>query len=85
MKSLLDRLHENIIVASRQNGDKVMKPVDQHKLETFVSGKFHWKSLTPDAQRSMAIELLKARYLLQQQYNYVGDLLDGRDTKKHTP
>ena len=59
-----------------------MKPIQQSKLETFVSGKFHWKSLTPTDQKAMAVELLKARLLLSKQYNYVGELLDGQRTSK---
>jgi hypothetical protein len=77
VKDILALLHENIIVTSRQNGGELMEPVDQKKLETFVSGKFHWKSLTPNTQKSMAIELLKARFLLQQQYKFMEGMLDG--------
>lgn len=76
---LLDRFHRHIIVASETNGEPHMTPVEQRKLETFVSGKYHWKSLTPETQKAMAIELLKARYLLKKQYDYMGRLLDGND------
>lgn len=79
MKDILALLHENIIVTSRQNGGEPMEPVDQKKLETFVSGKFHWKSLTPSTQKAMAVELLKARFLLKQQYKFMEGMLDGHE------
>lgn len=59
-----------------------MEPVEQKKLETFVSGKFHWQSLTPSTQKAMAIELLKARFLLKQQYKFMEGMLDGNDGKE---
>jgi len=79
VKDILALLHENIIVASRRNGGEPMEPVEQKKLETFVSGKFHWQSLTPSTQKAMAIELLKARFLLKQQYKFMEGMLDGSD------
>lgn len=79
MKDILALLHENIIVANRQNGGEPMEPVEQKTLETFVSGKFHWQSLTPSTQKAMAVELLKARFLLQQQYKFMEGMLDGND------
>lgn len=82
MKDILALLHENIIVANRQNGGEPMEPVEQKKLETFVSGKFHWQSLTPSTQKAMAIELLKARFLLKQQYKFMEGMLDGNDGKE---
>lgn len=59
-----------------------MEPVEQKKLETFVSGKFHWQSLTPSTQKAMAVELLKARFLLQQQYKFMEGMLDGNDDQE---
>lgn len=82
MKDILALLHENIIVANRQNGGEPMEPVEQKTLETFVSGKFHWQSLTPSTQKAMAIELLKARFLLQQQYKFMEGILDGSDEEE---
>ena len=79
MKDILALLHENIIVANRQNGGEPMEPVEQKTLETFVSGKFHWQSLTPSTQKAMAVELLKARFLLKQQYKFMEGMLDGND------
>jgi hypothetical protein len=58
-----------------------MNPIDQSTLEKFVSGKFHWQSLAPHLQKAMAIELLKSRYLIQEQYKFMGDLLNGQDTE----
>jgi hypothetical protein len=79
VKDILALLHENIIVASRQNGGEPMEPIEQKTLETFVSGKFDWQSLSPSKQKAMAIELLKARFLLQQQYKFMEGMLDGSD------
>ena len=85
MKDILALLHENIIVANRQNGGEPMEPVEQKKLETFVSGKFHWQSLTPSTQKAMAVELLKARFLLQQQYKFMEGMLDEHDDRGRDP
>lgn len=85
MKSLLARLHENIIVNNRNEWGQPMEPIRQETLETFVSGKFHWQSLSPHLQKAMAVELLKARYLLQQQYNFMEGLLDGKEDTGHSP
>ena len=79
MKDILALLHENIIVANRQNGGEPMEPIEQKTLETFVSGKFDWQSLSPSTQKAMAVELLKARFLLQQQYKFMEGMLDGSD------
>ena len=35
--------------------------VSQDMLEKFVSGKYHWKALTPNKQMAMARELLQLR------------------------
>lgn len=83
MKTLLDRLHENIIVVFKDNGGHPVEPIEQNVLETFVSGKYDWKGLSPSKQKAMAVELLKARYLLQQQYNFMETLLDGPDDKRN--
>jgi len=79
VKDILALLHENIIVANRQNGGEPMEPIEQKTLETFVSGKFDWQSLSPSTQKAMAVELLKARFLLQQQYKFMEGMLDGSD------
>ena len=83
MKDILALLHENIIVANRRNGGEVMEPIEQSTLETFVSGKYDWQSLTPSKQKAMAIELLKARFLLKQQYKYMEGMLDGNEEQGH--
>lgn len=47
--------------------------IDQHVLETFVSGKFHWQGLSPEDQKKMARELLDARAFfmdLKNAWNY---------------
>lgn len=46
--------------------------IDQRLLELFVSKKYHWKSLNPDQQQSMAVELLKHRVFEQRLLDYIG-------------
>jgi len=82
VKTLLDRIHENIYVDSKLQGGPIVEPIDQTVLETFVNGKYNWQSLSPTKQKAMAIELLKARYLLQKQYDFMETLLDGPDTER---
>lgn len=77
-------LYSKSLFLEGAEGEIYMTPITQRKLETFVSGKFHWKGLTPTDQKAMAVELLKARLLLKQLNNYVGQLKDGQCTKTHT-
>lgn len=49
-----------------------VKHIDQRLLELFVSKKYHWKSLNPDQQQSMAVELLKHRVFEQRLLDYIG-------------
>lgn len=53
--------------------------VDDRMLEMFVSQKYHWKSLSPVKQRSMAAELMKHRFLQKQYLNFINQVLADRD------
>jgi hypothetical protein len=52
------------------------EPVSDHRLETFVSGKFHWKSLLPSEQMSLAVEVMRLRYLMGKQFEFIGESLE---------
>ena len=58
------------------------KPVDDRTLELFVSRKFHWKSLSPGQQLSMASELLKHRLVEKQMLAFIADSIDDRDAMR---
>jgi len=54
------------------------EPVDQKTLETFVSRKYHWKSLLPHEQESMATELLKHRFMEKQMLSFIAENIDDK-------
>ena len=39
-------------------------PIDDRMLELFVSKKYHWNSLSPKEQQSIAVELMKSRLII---------------------
>lgn len=49
--------------------------IDDRTLELFVTQKYHWNSLSKDQQLAIATELLKARYLLSKQYEFLDHTL----------
>jgi hypothetical protein len=51
------------------------EPLDNKLLDTFVSQKYHWKSLNHDQQMSMAIEVIKHRYLERQYLEFIDIVL----------
>ena len=50
--------------------------IDDRTLELFVTQKYHWNSLNKDQQLAIATELMKARYLLNKQYEFLGHTLE---------
>ena len=58
------------------------EPVDQRTLEMFVSRKFHWQSLLPHQQLSMASEILKHRLIEKQMLAFISDSIDDKDAMR---
>jgi len=56
-----------------------LEPIDDRMLDMFVSQKYHWKSLSPTKQRSMAAELMKHRFLEKQYLNFINQVLADKD------
>ena len=52
------------------------EPVSDERLETFISGKFHWKSLLPQEQMSLAVEVMRLRYLMGKQFEFISESLE---------
>ena len=58
------------------------EPVDQRTLEMFVSRKFHWQSLLPHQQLSMASEILKHRLIEKQMLAFISDSIDDKSAMR---
>ena len=49
------------------------EPVSDERLETFISGKYNWKSLLPSEQMSLAVEVMRLRYLMGKQFEFISE------------
>lgn len=58
------------------------EPVDDRTLEMFVSRKFHWQSLLPHQQLSMASEILKHRLIEKQMLAFISDSIDDKSAMR---
>lgn len=58
------------------------KPIDNQTLHTFVTQKFHWKSLGHEQQMSMAVELMKLRLIVERQLMVLGQTFDAVEAGK---
>ena len=58
------------------------QPVDDRTLEMFVSRKFHWQSLLPHQQLSMASEILKHRLIEKQMLAFISDSIDDKSAMR---
>jgi len=56
--------------------------IDDHVLETFVSQKFHWKTLNHQQQMSMAVELMKHRYMERKLYRFLESVIEDKEAWK---
>ena len=52
------------------------EPVSDERLETFINGKFDWKSLLPQEQMSLAVEVMRLRYLMGKQFEFISESLE---------
>ena len=60
------------------------EPVSNDTLEKFTSNKYHWKSLSPDQQKAMAIELQYHRYMEPKLYDFLDQVLQQKkDTREY--
>lgn len=55
------------------------EPLTNQVLDTFVSQKYHWNSLSHDQQMSMAIEVIKHRYLEKQYLEFIDMVLGDKE------
>jgi len=63
-------------------GSHSTDPVSDKRLETFVSGKFHWKSLLPHEQMSLAVEVMRLRYLMGKQFEFISESLHHKEAAR---
>lgn len=57
-------------------------PITDERLETFISGKFHWKSLLPHEQMSLAVEVMRLRYLMGKQFEFISESLEHKQAAR---
>ena len=55
------------------------EPLSSKLLDTFVSQKYHWKSLNHEQQMAMAIEVMKHRYLEKQYLDFIDMVLGDKE------
>ena len=56
-----------------------VEQVDDRALEMFVKQKYHWKSLIPSQQRTIAVELLRHRCIEKQLYQFIESMVEKED------
>jgi hypothetical protein len=57
-------------------------PLDDRMLELFVSKKYHWKSLSPDEQQSMAVELMKSRAVIKDMSAFIDIVTQDKEMQR---
>lgn len=60
----------------------MITPIEDRMLEMFVSKKYHWKSLSPDEQQSMAVELMKSRMIIKEMTNFINATVQDKDVQR---
>ena len=58
------------------------EPVSDERLETFINGKFDWKSLLPHEQMSLAVEVMRLRYLMGKQFEFISESLEHKQAAR---
>jgi hypothetical protein len=51
------------------------EPIEREVLDTFISQKYHWHTLTPEQQMSMAVELQKHRFLEKHYMEFIDQIM----------
>lgn len=59
-----------------------MTPIDDRMLELFVSKKYHWNSLSPEEQQSMAVELMKSRFIINKMNSFIYESINDKDIQR---
>jgi hypothetical protein len=57
-------------------------PIDDRMLELFVSKKYHWNSLSPEEQQSMAVELMKSRLIINKMNSFIYESINDKDIQR---
>ena len=57
-------------------------PIDDRMLELFVSKKYHWNSLSPEEQQSMAVELMKSRLIISKMNSFIYESINDKDIQR---
>lgn len=60
----------------------MITPLEDRILEMFVSKKYHWKSLSPDEQQSMAVELMKSRMIIKEMTTFINATVQDKDIQR---
>jgi len=55
------------------------EPLSNQVLDTFVSQRYHWKSLNHEQQMAMAVEVIKLRYLERQYLEFIDLILGDKE------
>ena len=59
-----------------------MTPIDDRMLELFVSKKYHWNSLSPEEQQSIAVELMKSRLIISKMNSFIYESINDKDIQR---
>ena len=57
-------------------------PIDDRMLELFVSKKYHWNSLSPKEQQSIAVELMKSRLSISKMNSFIYESINDKDIQR---
>lgn len=57
-------------------------PIDDRMLELFVSKKYHWNSLSPEEQQSIAVELMKSRLIINKMNSFIYESINDKDIQR---
>jgi hypothetical protein len=58
------------------------EPVPSETLDKFVSNKYHWKSLSTDQQKAMAVELQYHRYMEPKLYAFLDEVMQEKKDRR---
>jgi hypothetical protein len=56
------------------------EPVEREVLDTFISQKYHWHSLSPEQQMSMAVEIQRHRFLEKHYMEFIDQIMADKDS-----
>ncbi len=56
------------------------EPVEREVLDTFISQKYHWHSLSPEQQMSTAVEIQRHRFLQKHYMEFIDQIMADKDS-----